>query len=220
MEAHHPPRLCFSDLSELDHVVEILRDLAAMPNPNDIGRIGGSPFPALLSRLNEQEKWQRSISDAKAPGAFDRSYLAAEYAEAWALVHELVHFPWKLPAKLVDLENRLQRIMIAGNLTEDGLNEVLQRLAASSRELTFLRPLAETGMKNRAGGDKGRRNGARSADPERDAAIFEAVEKYRTEHPRQKNKSIFPEVGKAFDGIGYEAVKAAIRRHNSRISSN
>ncbi len=144
-----PPALCFGDLIELDHVIELLRELAGVAEHPEARKlfVDDGLINTLVSRLDKQAKWQRDESEQLHPGAFDRSYLAEEYAETWYLLREVEHYPWELPANLNQLVLKLHRVMILGNLTEGELHDLLAERAAAIEEAAALRPIADHGKK-------------------------------------------------------------------------
>ena len=204
------PKLCFGNLQDLDHVIYLLDELASVSSDKQAGVfVENSPLPVLLKCLDDQIEWQRNVSDVKFPGAFDRSYLAEEYAGTWYLLHELKHYPYELPAKLNELVLRLHRVMILGNLTEDELSRLSDGLAAAENKIEAMRKPAEVGEKSLAGSAKGN---SRRENKKRDKDIFESCTALREQSPQPLWKSVWQEVGKQF-GIGDEAVRKAQKRH-------
>lgn len=216
------PKLCFGDLPELDHVIDLLDELASVASDERAAEfVENSPLPGLLKCLDDQIEWQRNISNEKFPGAFDRSYLAEEYAETWDLLHELKYYPWELPAKRSELVLRLHRVMILGNLTGDELCRMMEEinrlsggLAAAKHRIEAMRKPAEVGEKSLAGSAKGN---SRREDPQRDEQIFKAVKSMRNKSTQLPLKTIRSNVGESF-GIGVEAVRKAEKRHAEKNS--
>lgn len=112
-----------------------------------------------------------------------------------------------------DFERRLTAL-----LTADVGRLDAQHRRAAEQSLARLAPAAKKMERVWDGGDKGRIGGATHSDPERDAAIVQAVAQAYEGHPKPLAKVIYPEVGEAFGGIGYEAVKTAIRRHKKSMA--
>jgi hypothetical protein len=184
MENSTAPTLCFGDLPELDHVIALLGELASVADHQgsrhlfaDDGLINN-----LVSRIDKQAKWQRDESEQLHPGAFDRSYLAEEYAEACYLLREVEFYPWELPANLNRLVLRLHRVMILGNLTEGELHDILAERTAAIEEAAALRPIADHGKKF-----KGRKPG--SGGP-----IRKAVARLLKKYPALKNPELWDEI--------------------------
>lgn len=177
-----PPALCFGDLNELDHVIELLRELAGVADHPEARKlfVDDGLINTLVSRLDKQAKWQRDESEQLHPGAFDRSYLAEEYAETWHLLREVEYFPWELPAKLNQLVLKLHRVMILGNLTEGELHNLLADRAAAIEEADALRPIADHGEKFK----KGRKPG--SGGP-----IRKAIARLLKKDPALKNPELW-----------------------------
>lgn len=209
MDTDNGPKLCFGDLPELDHVIELLHELVEVATHEKANCFIGV-IETLISRLDAQTNWQRNLSKESHPGAFDRSYLAEEYAETWFLLLEIKHHPWRLPENFDRLVLRLHRVMILGNLTEVELIKTLDSLAAATAEAENLRRPAATGRKIIDGGNKGHRS-----NPNRDKAIFEKVQELKQQDHKKLEKQINAEVGEVFS-IGKEAVRKAVQRHVKR----
>jgi hypothetical protein len=211
MDTKPPPKLCFGDLPELDYVTQLLQELGEAAARENV-RPPAEIVETLISRVDAQAKYQRDQSEKTHPGAFDRSYLAEEYARVVHLLFEIKYYPWELPAKLDRLVLLLHRMMILGNLTEGDLIKTLDDLATATAEAENLRRPAATGRKIIDGGNKGHRG-----NPSRDKAIFDEVQRLKTLTPTNLGKQINHDAGKPF-GIGGEAVKKAVQRHTKRNS--
>jgi len=206
MDTDNGPKLCFGDLPELDHVTELLQEVVEVTDNENVSQFLGV-INTLISRIDAQAAWQRDRSEKTHPGAFDRSYLAEEYAAVWSLLVDIKYYPWELPAKLNQLVLKLHRVMILGNLTEGELIKTLEGLATATAEAESLRRPAATGRKIIDGGNKGHRG-----DPQRDKAIFEEVQRLKKQYPTKLVKQINAEAGDTFS-IGPDAVKKAVSRH-------
>ena len=204
------PKLCFGDLTELDHVIYLLDELADIADSKEAVELAKTgPIPVIIDSINRQIEWQRSCSEIDHPGAFDRSYLAEEYAKTLNLLTEIQYYPDGLPARRGEMVLSLHRVMILGNLTEEQLLETIKSRDEATSEAQRLRPFADIGMKSKAGSEKGN---ARRKNQERDKRIFTALQDLRKAKPKLPQKTLRCEVGKQF-GVGGEAVKKACERH-------
>lgn len=187
MKSKDVPALSFADLLELDDVIEQLRNFSEFAAQPGIDRelLEDNLFPSLLRRLAAQEYYQRQKSERTHPGAFDRTYLAEEYAAIWFLLNELKHFPWKLPHKLDVLVLSLHRLLILGNLTEDELRMTLAKYAEAAEAAAMLRPLAEHGKKF-----SGRK-------PNSGGPIRKAVARLLKAQPALKNPELWAQIKKS-----------------------
>lgn len=219
------------DECELQHVLDVIKEQWSC-NPAEVSHVPTADYLAGLIRREliecggvEEDQIVDTSSIANwflvyesAPGSWQHVfadcllcimlYFREPIGEQAAAVDKLYALNiWQ------DFERRLTAV-----LTADFGRIEAQRRRAAEHSLEYLAPAAKTGKKIRAGGDKGRQSGAKRSDPERDAAIFQAVEDARAKNPKALVKVIFPDVGKKFGGIGYEAVKAALRRHKKPMA--
>jgi len=184
MKNEDVPVLSFADLLELDEVIEQLREFSEFAERPGVASelLQDNPFSSLLRRLLAQEHWQRQESERLHPGAFDRSYLADEYAAIAFLLNELKHFPWKLPGKLDVLTLRLHRLLILGNLTEDELRKTLAEHAEAVEAAARLRPMAEHGQKFQGG------------KPNSGGPIRKAIARLLAKNPALTNPELWAEI--------------------------
>lgn len=128
--------LCFGDITELDHVCELLTDcvdtLKVCP---DYDPIPNGPIQPLINAVEAQKRAQRDDCDRRTPGAFDRSFLPDEYRKVSAILEVALWHPKTLAGNLNNLILGLHRLMIIGNMAEDQLKAVLAEQAQKDRRV-------------------------------------------------------------------------------------
>jgi hypothetical protein len=144
------PGPCFEDLSELDHVAYLLREeVGAIEICPDYDLASNSPIKPLLNAIEAQRRWQREENDKRYPGAFDRSYLIEEYDQAVRILEFALWHPKSLAGNLDRLILQLHRLMIIGDMSEDQLIAMSEKLAEAEKLAEFAKPFKENSGKVR-----------------------------------------------------------------------
>lgn len=144
------PGPCFEDLYELDHVADLLREeVSAIETCPEYDLASNAPIKPLLNAIEAQRRWQREENGKRHPGAFDRSYLVEEYDRAARILEFALWHPKSLVGNLDRLILQLHRLMIIGDMSEDQLIAMSEKLAAAEKLAEFAKPFKENSGKAR-----------------------------------------------------------------------